>query len=112
MWKVEFEQQAKWANPLMGWTSTADALDNVARAGMVFQTKEAALEYCAKYGIQAEVRQPNLPEKVRSRRFAQYSDNFSMERGGRPEIPPNPNPFVKKPSAGARGGKKKAAKKK
>ena len=109
MWKVEFEQQAKWANPLMGWTSTADPLDNVARAGMVFQTKEAALAYCAKYGIEAEVRLPNLPKKVRGRRFAQYADNFSMERGGQPAIPPNPNPFAKK--AGGGGEKKKSAKK-
>ena len=102
VWKVEFEQQAKWANPLMGWTSTADPLDNVGRAGLVFQTKEAALSYCAKYGIEAEVREPHLPERVRARRFASYSDNFSMARGGQPEIPPNPNPFARK--AGARGG--------
>ena len=39
MWRIEFETESKWENPLMGWTSTADSLENVGRMTMAFDTK-------------------------------------------------------------------------
>ena len=39
MWRIEFETQAKWENPLMGWTSTADPRENVGRMTLAFDTK-------------------------------------------------------------------------
>ena len=39
MWRIEFETESKWENPLMGWTSTADSLENVGRMTMAFDSK-------------------------------------------------------------------------
>jgi len=35
----------RWQNPLMGWTSTGDLLENVARANLAFYTKEEAINF-------------------------------------------------------------------
>lgn len=35
----------RWENPLMGWTSTADTLENVGRASLFFYNKEQAIEF-------------------------------------------------------------------
>lgn len=43
-WKIQHENQHKWANPLIGWTSTADPLDNVARQ-LYFPSKEDAIAF-------------------------------------------------------------------
>jgi hypothetical protein len=34
-----FFRAARWINPLMGWTSTSDPLENVSRAALQFYTK-------------------------------------------------------------------------
>lgn len=35
-----------WSAPFVqGWTATGDALENVARSNLVFQTKEAAIAF-------------------------------------------------------------------
>ena len=39
MWRIEFETESKWENPLMGWSSTADSLENVGRMTMAFDSK-------------------------------------------------------------------------
>merc|ERR1719362_2329701 len=36
-WKIEFDNQQRWENNLMGWTSTADPLSNMV---LDFATKE------------------------------------------------------------------------
>lgn len=40
----------------MGWTSTADPLENVGRATLLFHTKEEAIAFCQKHGWEAQVR--------------------------------------------------------
>jgi hypothetical protein len=40
----------------MGWTSTADALENVGRASLLFHTKEEAVAFCRKHGWEPQVR--------------------------------------------------------
>lgn len=45
----------RWENPLIGWTSTADPLDNVGRAALNFHTQEDAESFCRKHGWQFEV---------------------------------------------------------
>ena len=83
-WKIEFEAQGKWENPLTGWTSTSDPLENVNRShAMVFQTKEDAIAFCDKHGIEWSVREPNLPDKVRRGRYKQYGDNYGLMGGHR-----------------------------
>jgi hypothetical protein len=36
---LQFYFAARWINPLMGWTSTSDPLENVSRAALQFYTK-------------------------------------------------------------------------
>lgn len=61
----------------MGWTSTADPLENTFRAeGLAFYTKEEAVEFCRKHGWQFEVLDYNERKINRSPRFAAYGDNF------------------------------------
>ena len=67
---------ARWENPLMGWTSTADALDQVARSALQFGTKEDAIAFCKKHGWEYAVREPQMRRTSRSRRYAGYGDNF------------------------------------
>ena len=46
----------RWINPLMGWTSTSDPLENVGRSALLFHTKEEAIAFCQKHGWEAQVR--------------------------------------------------------
>ena len=39
MWRIEFETEGKWENPLMGWTSTADPRENMGRMTLAFDSK-------------------------------------------------------------------------
>ena len=84
-WRLAFETEAKWENPLMGWTSTADAYENVFRMMPGFDTKDDAIAYCKKQGWDYVVQEPNLPDKRRAKRFNSYGDNFSHLRSGIPE---------------------------
>lgn len=43
-WKIAHDNQGKWVNPLIGWTSTADPLENVARQ-LYFSSKEEAVAF-------------------------------------------------------------------
>ena len=68
----------------MGWTSTADPLENVGRAGMVFASADAAAAFCEAQGWGYSVRHPNPATPARSKRYATYGDNFSVKRKGLP----------------------------
>ena len=84
-WRIEFGTRQKWVNPLMGWTSTADPLENVGRAGMSFDSAEAARAFCEKHGWRYTVREGLPSARLRPARFFQYGDNFSVRRKGYPE---------------------------
>jgi NADH dehydrogenase (ubiquinone) Fe-S protein 4 len=70
----------------MGWTSTADPLENVARAAMNFHTKEEAIAFAVKSGWGYEVVEPNKRRTDRQKRFMGYGDNFSTKRAGLPDL--------------------------
>lgn len=82
-WKIQHENQHKWANPLIGWTSTADPLDNVARQ-LYFPSKEDAIAFAEKQGWDYEVAEYHNPTTQRPKRFVGYGDNFSVKRKGLP----------------------------
>eukprot|EP00213_Chloropicon_mariensis_P005391 CAMPEP_0197483554 /NCGR_PEP_ID=MMETSP1309-20131121/56947_1 /TAXON_ID=464262 /ORGANISM="Genus nov. species nov., Strain RCC998" /LENGTH=179 /DNA_ID=CAMNT_0043026163 /DNA_START=433 /DNA_END=972 /DNA_ORIENTATION=- len=84
MWRIEFETESKWENPLMGWSSTADSLENVGRMTMAFDSKEAAMRFADKNGWSYTVREPQLSPRIRTKRFNEYGDNFSTKRAGVP----------------------------
>ncbi|PNH10704.1 NADH dehydrogenase [ubiquinone] iron-sulfur protein 4, mitochondrial [Tetrabaena socialis] len=85
-WKIEFDTLSKWENPLMGWTSTADPLENVGRTSLAFYTKEEAQRFCDKHGWTWEVEDPNPRRQARQKRYAQYGDNYGTRRGGIPDL--------------------------
>lgn len=84
-WRLVLEIDPKWANPLLGWTSTADAVETMTRQ-LTFFTKDAAVAYCEKNGIAYEVEEAVIVNKTRPKRFQGYGANFDVKRlkGGKP----------------------------
>ncbi len=75
-WLLEFEpEQPREIEPLMGWTSSGDMKSQVK---LWFATKEEALDYAARQGIEARVEEPTLA----SPKVVSYSDNFRTGRLG------------------------------
>lgn len=73
-WILEYEpEQPRWADPLMGWTSSDDMRQQVQ---LKFATKEDAESYAQRNGIPYRVIQ------ARERRTIpkSYSDNFRWRR--------------------------------
>ncbi|WP_209347323.1 ETC complex I subunit [Pontixanthobacter sp. CEM42] len=69
-WILEFEQsEARKADPLMGWTGSADTQ---AQVQLSFPDKDAAKAYAEKYGISARVH--STPQKTL--KIQAYADNF------------------------------------
>lgn len=76
-WLLEFEaQHAKTADPLMGWTSSSDMKADQLR--LWFATREEAVAYAERHGIDYRVEQHN------NRRIEpkSYADNFRWHRPG------------------------------
>ncbi|KAL4855981.1 NADH dehydrogenase [ubiquinone] iron-sulfur protein 4 [Chlorella vulgaris] len=82
-WKIQHDAQPKWVNPLIGWTSTGDALENVARQ-LYFGSKEEAIAFAEKNGWSYEVQEYHEASKARPKRYVGYGDNFSVKRKGIP----------------------------
>ena len=75
-WLLEFEpEQAREVEPLMGWTSSSDMKSQIK---LWFATKEEALDYAVRQGIEARVEEPTLA----TRKVVSYSDNFRSGRLG------------------------------
>lgn len=77
-WILEFTpSEARQVDPLMGWTSSGDTQ---AQVRLQFETKDAALDYAAAHGIQAQVTEPK-PRKPNIRPGG-YGENFATNRRG------------------------------
>ena len=73
-WVLDFEPEApRRVEPLMGWTSSGDMRQQLR---LRFETKEEAVAYCKRHGIQYQVFEIT-PSK---RRTMSYADNFSFKR--------------------------------
>jgi hypothetical protein len=73
-WVLDFEQATpKAIEPLMGWTSSRDMLQQVQ---LRFDTKEEAIAYCEQNGLPYRVFEPALPKRV----VQSYADNFAYAR--------------------------------
>lgn len=70
----------RWENQLIGWTSSADPLENVARASLFFYSKEAAMDFCKKHGWEYTVDEPNERSTTRSPRFNAYGASWLGNR--------------------------------
>ena len=68
-WVLEFDTKDPSINPLMGWETSTDTLEEVI---LKFPTKEQAIEYAEKNGISYTVIEPKKKEFV----IKSYADNF------------------------------------
>ena len=73
-WVLEYEPQSPRAiEPLMGWTSSDDMRQQIS---LEFETREEAVAYAEKNGIEYQVFEPHVTkQKPKS-----YSDNFRYDR--------------------------------
>ena len=73
-WTLEYEpDEARWIDPLMGWTSSGDMK---AQVKLKFDSKEEAIAYAERNGVAYRVEEP----KPAKRRILSYSDNFAPNR--------------------------------
>lgn len=69
-WVLEFApSEARFADPLMGWTGSADTQSQVR---LTFPDKDAARAYAEKYGIPARV----IATPPKRLKLQAYADNF------------------------------------
>lgn len=72
-WVLRFEPRAaRRIDPLMGWTSSSDTGQQVK---LHFPTKEDAVAYCEKHGIDYRVQEP----RQRKVQLKSYADNFRYD---------------------------------
>ena len=69
-WLIEFITKETGVNPLMGWESSTDTLDELK---LEFSTKELAIEYANKNKIDYELIESNKRKIVKK----SYADNFT-----------------------------------
>ena len=68
-WVLEFETKDPSTNPLMGWETSTDTLEEVI---LKFTTKEQAIEYAENNNISYTLIEPKKKEFV----IKSYADNF------------------------------------
>ena len=68
-WVLEFITKDPSINPLMGWETTTDTLEEII---IKFSSKEKAIEYAEKNNISYNVIEPRKKEFV----IKSYADNF------------------------------------
>jgi len=71
-WILEFTTKDPSINPLMGWETSTDTLEEVV---LKFPSKEKAIEYAEKNNISYNVIEPKKKEYV----IKSYADNFLKE---------------------------------
>ena len=72
-WVLEFETKDPSINPLMGWETSSDTLEEVI---LKFSTKEQAIEWAKKNNYQYFVEEP----KQRKIKPKSYASNFDTNR--------------------------------
>ena len=69
-WIIEFKTKDSGVEPLMGWESSTDTLDELK---IEFSTKELAINYAKKNKIDFELIEPQKRKIVKK----SYADNFT-----------------------------------
>ena len=69
-WVLEFLTKDPSINPLMGWETSTDTLEEVI---LKFPSKEKAIEYAKKNKINYEVVEPKIRKIIKK----SYADNFT-----------------------------------
>ncbi|KAJ3054095.1 hypothetical protein HK097_002681 [Rhizophlyctis rosea] len=73
-WRLDFDIQERWENPLMGWSSSHDPVQGV---HIKFSSKDDAILFAERQGYDWWVEEPK-PEKERVK---VYADNFKYVPG-------------------------------
>ncbi|KAI9179755.1 ndufs4 NADH dehydrogenase Fe-S protein subunit [Blastocladiella emersonii ATCC 22665] len=73
-WKLEWNNEDRWTNPLMGWASSADYQQ---ATFLKFRTEEEAVRFAERQGYQYEVVAPPEPKFV----VKSYATNFHYKTG-------------------------------
>jgi NADH dehydrogenase (ubiquinone) Fe-S protein 4 len=73
-WQLKFNTTNKWQNPLIGWTSSSDAVQALY---LHFATKEEAIKYAQDQGLTYKVEEP----KESLTKPKSYSSNFTYSNG-------------------------------
>ena len=74
LWLLEYEpEQPGGIDPLMGWTSSGDMLQQLQ---LEFETSEDAVAYAQKNGIAFQLFEPHRP----AAKAKAYADNFRFDR--------------------------------
>jgi len=68
-WVLEFDTKDTKINPLMGWESATDTLEEII---LKFSSKEKAIEYAKKNNISYKIFEPKKKKFV----IKSYADNF------------------------------------
>lgn len=77
-WVLEFEPgEAKAIDPLMGWAGSGDMHGQVK---LIFETKDAAVEYARRHGLAFRVDEPK--KRKPTIRPRGYGENFAHNRRG------------------------------
>jgi len=69
-WILEYITEKPGVNPLMGWESSTDTLDELA---LQFPSKDMAIQYAKKNNIDFEVIEPKSRKIIKK----SYADNFT-----------------------------------
>ncbi len=73
-WVLEYDSAGtRSSDPLMGWTSSTDTRSQVR---MTFETREEAIAFAQREGIQFTVSEPREPKRI----IKAYADNFATNR--------------------------------
>ena len=69
-WILEYITERPGVNPLMGWESSTDTLDELA---LQFPSKDMAIQYAKKNNIEFEIIEPKNRKIIKK----SYADNFT-----------------------------------
>ena len=73
-WILDFDQESpRKIDPLMGYTTSDDMKSQIR---LTFETKEEAVAYAEKHGVEFRVEEPKEPK----RRQISYAENFRYDR--------------------------------
>ena len=68
-WVLKFESRHGTVNPLMGWESSDDTMNEVI---LEFSSKDSAIDYAKKHNIHYELIEPKKSDFI----IKSYADNF------------------------------------
>lgn len=75
VWRIDFDVQPRWENPLMGWTSSRDPMQGLV---LKFPTQEAAIHFAQRQGWRWQLAQSTQEASWRQK---SYAENFTYSPG-------------------------------